>query len=362
MESVAADAMSTTPLRWGIMGAGRVCHDYVQALKSIPDAAQVKAVGCRDLDRSVAFAELHGIRSRYGNYEDVAKDPDVEICYVGMLHPFHFENARMALNNGKHVLVEKPFTCTLSDTQELVRLAKEKGLFMMEGMWTRFFPAVEKAKKLVDDGELGDIVAVHSDFGFNGGDVAHYPDHPFYDHKLGGGGLFYVGAYPVAAAVQMFGSEEPTRVAVAGVKDELTGVDLSGAISLHYKGKGIASLTYNIQGETPEETIIIGTKGRIKLLSPSHCPLAIEVTSKAGGRGNSTTQRYDFNLPELPASVKAAGDFYYPNSNGFQYEAAAVHKAIRAGHTSCSEYPLEETIAVMKIMDEAMKQLGLESI
>lgn len=251
-----------------------------------------------------------GIPNRVGSYEDVAKDPGVDICYVGMLHPFHYENAVTALQNGKHVLVEKPSTCSECDTKALVRLvrasnisnqhslpcppvffspllplscasseqaclfsvfinpwnqAQEKGLFLMEGMWTRFFPAVEKAQELVKSGTIGKVVAVHSDFGFNGGDVANYPDHIFYNLNLGGGGLFYVAPYPVAAAMQFLGPVFPSRIAAAGVKDKLTGVDLSGAISLHFEGKGIASLTYNIEVRWPsflvlKEAILLGLR------------------------------------------------------------------------------------------------------
>lgn len=117
----------------------------------------------------------------------------------------------------------------------------------MEGMWTRFFPAVEKAEEIIKSGAIGKVVAVHSDFGFNGADVADYPDHIFYNLNLGGGGLFYVASYPVAVALQFLGPTSPSRIAAAGVKDKLTGVDLSGAISLHFEGQGIASLTYNIE-------------------------------------------------------------------------------------------------------------------
>ncbi|CAM9605269.1 unnamed protein product [Ectocarpus sp. 6 AP-2014] len=354
--------MELPPLSWGIMGAGRVCHDFVQALKSVPHAAKVKTVGCRELERSVEFADQHGIPNRVGSYEDVAKDPEVDICYIGMLHPFHYENAVTALQNGKHVLVEKPSTCSECDTKALVRLAQEKGLFLMEGMWTRFFPAVEKAQELVKSGTIGKVVAVHSDFGFNGGDVANYPDHIFYNLNLGGGGLFYVAPYPVAAAMQFLGPAFPSRIVAAGVKDKLTGVDLSGAISLHFEGKGIASLTYNIEAETPEETIIIGTEGRIKLLSPAHCPTAIEVTTKAIGRGNTTTIRHDFPLPDPPASVDASGGFNYPNSNGFQFEAAAIHKCIRGGRTSSDQYTPDEMLAVMHVLEECRTQLKIDSV
>ncbi|CAN0262765.1 unnamed protein product [Ectocarpus fasciculatus] len=279
-----------------------------------------------------------------------------------MLHPFHYENAVTALQNGKHVLVEKPSTCSECDTKALVRLAQEKGLFLMEGMWTRFFPAVEKAQELVKSGIIGKVVAVHSDFGFNGGDVANYPDHIFYNLNLGGGGLFYVAPYPVAAAMQFLGPDFPSRVAAAGVKDKLTGVDLSAAISLHFEGKGIASLTYNIEAETPEETIIIGTGGRIKLLSPAHCPTAIEVTTKANGRGNTTTIRHEFPLPNPPASVDASGGFNYPNSNGFQFEAVAIHKCIRGGRTSSDQYTPDEMLAVMHVLEECRTQLKIDKV
>ncbi|CAM9127419.1 unnamed protein product [Hapterophycus canaliculatus] len=354
--------MDESPLSWGIMGAGRVCHDFVQALKSVPHAAKVYTVGCRELERSIQFADQHGIPRRAGSYADVAKDPGVDICYVGMLHPFHYENAVTALQNGKHVLVEKPSTCNESDTNALVRLAKEKGLFFMEGMWTRFFPAVVKAQEIVKSGAIGKVVAVHADFGFNGADVANYPDHIFYKLNLGGGGLFYVAPYPVAAAIQFLGPEPPSRIAAAGVKDTLTGVDLSGAISLHFEGKGIASLTYNIEAETPEETTVIGTQGRIKLLSPAHCPTAIEVTTKTKGRGNTTTTRHDFPLPDPPASVEATGGFNYPNSNGFQYEAVAIHQCIRGGHASSDQYSPDEIMAVMHVLEECRQQLKIGKV
>eukprot|EP00752_Nemacystus_decipiens_P003343 g3092.t1 len=344
------------------MGAGRVCHDFVQALKSVPHAAKVHTVGCRDLERSIEFADQHGIPNRVGSYEEVTKDPGVDICYIGMLHPFHYDNAVAALQNGKHVLVEKPSTCSESDTNALVHLAQEKGLFIMEGMWTRFFPAVVKAQEIVTSGAIGKVVAVHSDFGFNGADVASYPDHMFYNLNLGGGGLFYVAPYPVAAALQFLGPDGPTRIAAAGVKDKLTGVDLSGAISLHFEGKGIASLTYNIEAETPEETTIIGTNGRIKLLSPAHCPTAIEVTSKENGRGNTSTMRQDFPLPDPPASVGASGGFNYPNSNGFQFEALAIHKCIREGRMWSDKYTPKEMMAVMHVLEECRKQLKIDSV
>ena len=152
-------------------------------------------------------------------------------------------------------------------------------------MWTRFFPAVEAARHLVASGAIGKVVALHADFGFNSSDSEEYPDSPFFRRRLGGGGLLFVGVYPIAMAPFCFGPGMPTRVAAAGVKDEGTGVDLSGGMVLEYAGRGICVLTYNLMGETPEETTIVGTEGRIKILGPAHCPTRMVVSRKHRGRG-----------------------------------------------------------------------------
>ncbi|KAG5188404.1 hypothetical protein JKP88DRAFT_206685 [Tribonema minus] len=358
------------PLRWGFMGAGRVCHDFVQALKYVPEAGVPVAVGCRELQRSVEFGDLHGIPNRYGSYVEVASDPNVEICYVGMLHPFHKDAALAALRGGKHVLVEKPVCCSADDAAEVAAEARARGLLLLEGMWTRFFPAVEHARALVARGAIGDVVAVHSDFGFNSTDVADYPDHLFYRREMGGGGLLYCAPYPVAAALAVLGAGAPTRIAAAGVKDEQTGVDMSAAIALHYAApRAIGVLTYNLLGETPEETLIAGTRGRIRILGPAHCPTAMELTLKRPGRANVETRRYDYPLPPEPPAVRAApapggdgGVFFYPNSAGFQYEAAAVHRCVRAGLGACPQYPPEESVATMRVLDEVRRQLGVEPV
>ncbi|CAM9621800.1 unnamed protein product [Chrysoparadoxa australica] len=345
------------------MGAGRVCHDFVQAGKLIPEQAVFQAVGCRSLERSEEFAKTHGIPNVYGSYGEVAEDPEVEICYVGMLHPYHCEWAKAALNAGKHVL---PSTCSFQDTKELVELAKAKGLFFMEGMWTRFFPAVEKATELINaGGVIGDIVAVHSDFGFNAQDVAEYPSHQMYDPKLGGGALLYLGPYPIAACTLPFKGHKPVTVAATGVWDDKAGVDMAAAISVLYSIKdpvagrtfnAVGSLTFNMLGESCEETTYVGTKGRIKILTPAHCPLAMEVTMKQEGRGNVTSKRVEYPLPAETEEMEQAGGFHYPNSLGFHYEALAVHRCIRAGLTYCPQYSPEECVAVADMMQHTRVQ------
>lgn len=349
------------PLRWGILGAGRVCHDFVQALKFVPQAAKVVAVGCRDKSRSEIFGDTHSLSDAkfYGSYAEAARDPSVEIVYVGMLHPWHMEVAMEAINAGKHVLVEKPATCSLSDTLELLAHAKAKGVFLMEGIWTRFFPAVRHARRVIEEGLIGTVVGVNSDFGFNASDVAPEADHIMYQKKLGGGGLWYVSPYPISAAVASFGSEPPTNFGAVGVVDPARHVDMAASMSIQYEGKGLATLCYSMLGETPEETWIIGTKGRIRLLNPSHCPTRVEITAKYEGRGNVETQIHEYPLRPEPQEVTMSGGFYYPNSQGFKYEAEAVHRAIRSGLRECPDYTHAEMEAVARIMDALRQQLGL---
>ncbi|CAN0293165.1 unnamed protein product [Phaeothamnion confervicola] len=234
----------------------------------------------------------------------------------------------------------------------------------MEGMWTRFFPAVEKLTELVNAGLLGDVVALHSDFGFNSTDVADYPSHQMYSHRLGGGGLYYLGPYPVAAAVHAFGASPPARTAVVGVRDDATGVDMAAAASGGggVRRRGVAALTYNMMGESPEETVVIGTRGRVRILNPAHCPMALEVHRKREGRGNVERELLEFPLPPPPAAVVVTGGFNYPNSEGFAFEARAIHRCVRAGLTHCPQYPPEEVLAVAHILDDMRRQIGLEPV
>lgn len=193
----------------------------------------------------------------------------------------------------------------------------------MEGMWTRFFPAVRKARELIAAGEIGPIKAVHSDFGFVIDAVAR--PHMI-DPAQGGGGLMEIGCYPIAASLMALGSEEGLGVAAAGfVKG---GVDLGAGITLTRPDGCIASLTYSLQAQTPEETLLVGTEGYIRIHPPAHCPTKITMT-KVGGRESSEDSVFEFPLPQPHATARLADGvesasscaepysmFHYPNSMG----------------------------------------------
>ena len=260
----------------------------------------------------------------------------------------------------------------------------------MEGMWTRFFPAVEQARRLVHGtatttgGVLGEVVSVYSDFNFNASDNEKYPESFFYNRKLGGGASMFVGPYPVAAATLFYPQRQPEQIKVVGQVDKLTEVDLQASISMSYAatgdrspalddtnttestpklpGAGMATLCYGLLGESVEQTVVVGTKGRLTIHAPGHCPTSLTVEMKKSGRGNAETKTYNFDLPKDTPAITSAGGYFYPNSAGFCYEAAAVARCIKKGLLEAPQYTLQETYVGMRILDQVREQLGVKSI
>ena len=383
------DPLECPPLRWGLIGCGRVSHDFAQALKHVPTASIV-ACSARDMDRSQAFADKHKIPKAYGDYDELLRDEQVEIVYVGNVHSFRRSVGEKCLLANKHVLLEKPFACTSIDAEYLIGLAKKRNLFLMEGMWTRFFPAVEQARQLVFGGSdgskgiLGEVVSVFSDFNFNASDSEEYPTSFVYNRKLGGGASLLTGPYPIAAATLFFPRSTPDSIKITGQVDPSTGVDLQAVIALSFPstsdvqpalqsnreestpklpGSGVAVLSYGMLCESEETTTVVGTKGRLKIESPGHCPTRLTVKFKGTGRGVANeTRDYNFPLPNDTPEIEKAGGYFYPNSAGFCYEAAAVARCIAAGKTETPQYTLSETLVEMKLLDEARRQLGFKAV
>lgn len=385
-----SDPLQCPPLRWGFIGCGRVCHDFAQALKHLPTASVV-ACAARDKDRAQVFADKHGIATAYGDYDELLTNDDVEIVYVGNIHAFRRSIGEKCLKANKHVLLEKPFACSAADAEYLIGLARERNLFLMEGMWTRFFPAVEQARRLVfggsngEKGVIGSVAYVSSDFNFNASDSEEYPTSFMYNRKLGGGGTLLTGPYPIAAATLFFPGASPDSIKVTGQVDPSTGVDLQAAIALSFPatsdvqpatdesnkdentpklpGSGVATLSYGLLCESEEKTTVVGTRGRITIQTPGHCPTKLTVELKAYGRGQvAGAEEYHYPLPDDTPEIEKAGGFFYPNSAGFCYEAAAVARCIAAGKTEAPQYTLLETMIQATIIDQAREQLGFKGV
>ena len=195
-----------TTLRWGILGTGLIAGAFAADLVHT-DSGEIAAVGSRRQARADAFGDRYGVPRRHASYEALVADPDVDVIYVATPHSFHHENALLALEAGKHVLVEKAFTMNAAQAVELVAVARERGLFLMEAMWTRFLPHVVEIRRLLAEGALGRVVTVMAD---HGQWFAFDPTSRLFAPELGGGALLDLGVYPVSFASMVLG--EPTRI------------------------------------------------------------------------------------------------------------------------------------------------------
>ena len=254
-----------TPLRWGILGAGSIAQRFCNDVSKLSDQ-KIAAVGSRDKAKADTFADKYNAPNRHDSYEALVADETVDIIYVATPHNFHKEHSILALNAGKHVLCEKPFTINRDEAAAIVDVAHEKNLFLMEGMWTRCFPIMFKVRELLESGAIGEPRMAYGDFGFRAG---VNPESRLFNPALGGGGLMDVGVYTVSFAQMVFG--KPDKMAsLANVGT--TGVDEEAAMILHFPTGAMATLTTAIRLNTPQESTILGTDGSIKIRPPPGVP------------------------------------------------------------------------------------------
>ena len=319
-------------IRWGILGTGRIAAKFAEGLAVLPDAELV-AVGSRSQDTADAFAERFSIPRRHPSYADLAADPTVDVIYVATPHPLHKENSLLCLNAGKAVLCEKPFTINATQAEEVIRCAREKRLFLMEAMWTRFLPVMVKVREWLSAGAIGEPRMVSADFGFRAG---FDPKGRLLNPSLGGGALLDVGVYTVSFASMVFGGPPCDIAALAHLGE--TGVDEQSAMVLRYGRGQLAVLSCAVRTSTPQEARIVGTEGTIRIDPPFwHSARATLSIAQQGDE-----------VAEMPF-----------DGNGYNCEAAEVMNCLRAGKLESNIMPLDETLTIMKTMDAIRKQWGL---
>jgi dihydrodiol dehydrogenase / D-xylose 1-dehydrogenase (NADP) len=319
-------------LGWAILGTGKIANRFAYALKNLPERARIVAVGSRRRETAAEFAAQWGIHKCFVGYEEVAADPDVDIVYIGTPGVFHRRDVSMCLNNGKHVLCEKALTVNADEAWEVVNLARQKRLFLMEAMWTRFFPTHARVRELLADEALGELRGLIAPF------VATVPADPqnrFYDINLGAGVLLDLGSYGVSWAYDLFGApEEVTGLAVFGD----TGADYQSACLLRFARGQIATITASMISYDVKEAVVYGNRGKIVVHEPWYKPTALTLY-----RESKEPKRYDFPLKGY---------------NGYEYEAQAVMDCILEGKTECDVMPLDQSIEIMKILDQIRGQWG----
>jgi dihydrodiol dehydrogenase / D-xylose 1-dehydrogenase (NADP) len=323
--------MSTKPVKWGILGCGGISSKFANDLK-LAEGAELTAVAARSLDKAQAFAEKHGFERAYGSYEEFFNDADVEIVYVGTIHPLHKEQVLACLEAGKAVLCEKPFTMNAAEAEEIVRAGRDKGLFVMEAMWTRFLPPIVQVREWLQQGLIGEVQLLKADFGF---DAGWNPGGRLLNKEIGGGALLDAGIYPVSFASFVFG-EQPSAIHSSAVIGE-TGVDEKFSALFEYEGGRTAVLNGAVRLQLTNEACLYGTKGYI------HIP------SFLFGKSASLHVR-----GEEP--VHFQDDRTY---SGYKHEAEAAMEALRSGRTESEVMPLDETVSIMGTMDRMRKQWGL---
>src|SRR5262245_29232839 len=252
-------------IRWGILATGGIAAAFTEDLLTLSDA-QVVAVGSRTQAAADAFADRFGIRNRHGSWQSLAEDPEVDIVYVATTHNAHYEASMVCLDAGKAVLCEKPFTLNLAQTQRLQAKAKERDVFLMEGLWTRCNPAFRRMLELVGDGAIGEVTTVHADFHLAG---PFGPEHRLRDPQLGGGALLDLGVYPMTVAHAVLGMPETVK-AWATLNPE--GSDANTAMIFGYANGALAALTCGLSADSPVLAVVSGTGGRIVMNAPFFIP------------------------------------------------------------------------------------------
>ena len=240
------------------------------------------AVGSRSQAAADRFADSYGIAHRHDSYDSLVADPDVDVIYVATPHPMHRDNAILALRAGKHVLVEKPFTMNAAEAREVVAVARERGLFAMEAMWTRFLPHVGVIREWLGKGLLGDVVTVTAD---HGQWFAEDPRFRLFAPELGGGALLDLGVYPVSFASMVLG--RPSRI-VSISDPAFTGVDAQTSMLFGYDSGAQAVLTCTLRAKSPTRAAIVGTDARIEVDGDFYAPACVTLIPREASRSSSS--------------------------------------------------------------------------
>ena len=318
-------------MKFSILAPGGIARKMAEAVSGL-DSVERYAVASRTYEKAKAFADEWGFEKAYGSYEEMLEDPEVELVYVASPHSHHYQYAKMCLEHGKHVLVEKAFTVNAAQAEELIRLSEEKGLLLTEAIWTRYMPSRRMIDELVESGVIGEVTSLTANLGY----VLDHVER-MQNPELAGGALLDLGVYPINFAMMVFHSEirDVTSAAVMSPK----GIDWMNSITLTFEDGKMAVLHSNMLAQTDREGVINGSKGYIEIQNINNCE---EI--RVFDLDRKMTARY-----QVPEQI-----------NGYEYEVTACQKAIESGSVECDEMPHSETLKVMKLMDKIRGQWGMK--
>lgn len=324
--------MASTTVKWGIAGPGWISSCFAKDL-AFAQGAELVAVAGRDVEKAKKFAQQYGAQRAYGSLEELARDPEVDIVYIGTLHPVHKESMLTFLRAGKAVLCEKPFTMNAAEAEEAIACAKDNGVFLMEAMWTRYLPAIRQAREWLSDGKIGEVRLVKAEFGF---DVGWQPESRLLNPALGGGALLDAGIYPVSFASMIYGVQPDNIMSTVRIGE--TGVDEQFSLLFEYEGGRTASLHSAVQLGMVNDAVIYGTKGHIRIpefLAARSASLHVT--------GEDPVTYTDGRL-----------------AHGYAFEAEEAMACLLEGRKESGSMTLDETLGIMRTLDRIRAQWNLK--
>ena len=309
-------------MKFAILGAGNIARSLAKAAAGTAGVERY-AVASRSLDKAKAFADTWGFEKAYGSYEELAADPEVELVYIASPHSHHYEHAKLCMEHGKNVLVEKAFTVNAKQAEELIALAHEKKVLLAEAIWTRYMPSRKMIDDVVASGVIGKVTSLTANLGYVLGHIERMQE-----PALAGGALLDLGVYPINFALMTFGNDIKNIEATAVMSPK--GVDWINSITFTYEDGRMAVLHSNMLAQTDRQGVINGDKGYIEVQNINNCE---EI--RVFDLGRNMTARY-----VVPEQI-----------NGYEYELMACMKAIESGKLECDEMPHAESLRVMRILD-----------
>jgi predicted dehydrogenase len=333
MPDAVPDPQDAPPLNWGIIAPGGIANKLAEAVREFT-AGTVVAVGSRDAGRAADFAGRNGVGRSYGSYEDLVADDEIQAVYVASPHSGHREHALLAIEAGKHVLIEKALARNSSEVDDIFEAAQRNHVFAMEAMWTRHLPHIAEVRRRIAEGAIGEVVTVAADHG----QALDLPnDHRLKDPTLAGGALLDLGVYPISFTVDLLGA--PQEVSAVGRLTE-TGVDGHVAMVLGYGPKTLAQIDTTLWTKTPTTAVISGTDGSLEIDGDFYGPNLVRL--RKADRDRTVVDEWGGMIP-----------------NGFQFQVAEVARCVADGKQESDRMSWASSRAVMAVLDEARRQVGV---
>ena len=327
--------MKGSKIRWGILGCGRIARKFAADLRLVEDA-ELTAIASRSKETLELFAKDFACKHHHNNYEALAANDEVDVIYIATPHSHHYEHTMLCLNHDKAVLCEKAFAINSRQASEMIKTAKERKVFLMEALWTKFLPHYKKLQELLQQKTLGEIKSVLVNFGFKTSDKS--PQRLF-DPSLGGGTLLDIGIYNVFITISVLGKPDSIE---ATMIPSPTGVDEQIAVLFKYKNGAMAQLFSSFTTNLPTQAEINGTEGCITLTTRFYEPSAIIQLSK----------KIPYEREIIPVEKEAGF--------GYHYEARHVNECLKKGLVESPVMTHTDTLLLMEILDAIRNKARIE--